>query len=174
MKRNYFTGIAAIGLMLATNIVNGQYASNDVPSKRIASSVRSFSMSNIEKNDFSRKAAEDLAKSFKNVSGETWIKSPGGYYVRFIVNDIDHLVFYDKRGNRLYTIRNYDETKMPGDIRHMVKSTYYDYNIRLVQEIENNLNNIAYIVHLEGKTQWINVRVHDGEMDEFEKNNKSE
>jgi len=174
MKRNYFMGIVATGLVFATNMVNGQYASSDVPSMRIASSVRSLSLGNIEKDDFSRKAAEDLAKSFKTVSGETWIKSPGGYYVRFSLNDVDCMVFYDKRGNRLYTIRNYDETKMPTDIRHIVKSTYYDYDIRLVQEIENSLRTITYIIHLEGKTQWINVRIHDGEMDEFEKHNKSE
>ena len=174
MKRNFFTVTIAIGLVLLTgNVVNGQYISSDVPSKRIASSVRSFSTSNIEPDNSNRKAIKYLSKNFKNASGETWIKSPCGYYVRFILNGVDHMVFYDRRGNRLYTIRNYDETKMPADMRHIVKSTYYDYDIRLVQEIEGNSNTATYLVHLEGKTQWINVRIRDGEMDEFEKNNKS-
>jgi hypothetical protein len=82
-------------------------------------------------------------------------------------------VDYDK-GHWLHTIRTYDENELPKDIRHLVKSSYHDYNIYLVLEIEKPRDTFTYIVHLEGKTEWINVRVSSGVMDEFQKFQKSE
>jgi hypothetical protein len=174
MKKNLFKSIAGIALALAmSGTVHGQLAINEVPSSHIDPSAKALAANN-ESNNFSRKAARDLARSFKDVSGENWFNLPDGYFVRFNSNNIDHMVFFDKKGNRRYTIRNYDETKLPVDVRHIVRSTYYDYDIRLVQEIESALGTITYLVHLEGKTEWMNLRVVNGEMDVFEKYHKSE
>jgi hypothetical protein len=82
-------------------------------------------------------------------------------------------VDYDK-GGWLHTIRTYNENELPKDIQHLVKSAYHDYNIYLVIEIEKPRDTFTYIVHLEGKTEWINVRVSSGGMDEFQKIQKSE
>jgi hypothetical protein len=99
----------------------------------------------------------------------------------FILDDINYRVDYDKKGIWLHTIRTYNENKLPSDVRHLVKSSYYDYNIIVVQEIEIPwepfmdfpTDLFTYIVHLEGKTKLINLRVSNGEMDEWEKFDKS-
>ena len=171
MKRNLFAGIAGLGLTIAMT-ANGQVASNNVQFSKTFSYAKSFS-NDVEPN-FNRNVARDLSKNFVNVSGASWVTLPDGYFVRFMLDDIDQIIFYDKKGNRLYTMRNYDEKRLPEDIRHLVKSSYYDYDIRLVQEIESTSKAITYIIHLEGKSKWINVRIADGEMDEFEKYNKAE
>jgi hypothetical protein len=174
MKKNLFSSIAIIVLTMAMGgSAHGQMAINKVQLSNIDPETKALAANNRSDN-FSRKAARDLARSFKNVSGENWFNLPDGYFVRFNSNNIDHMVFFDQKGNRRYTIRNYDETKLPVDVRHIVRSTYYDYDIRLVQEIESDLGTITYLVHLEGKTEWMNVRIVNGEMDVFEKYHKSE
>jgi hypothetical protein len=171
MKRNFFNGIAGVAVaLLVGSAASGQFAINNVQLSAIGSSVKSLPTTD----NSMRKAARDLERGFDNVSGEIWFKNPEGYQVRFDDGAVDVVVYYDNKGKRLYTVRNYDETKLPADIRHTVRSTYYDYAIRLVQEIESALGGVTYLIHLEGKTEWINVRVANGDMDEFEKYKKSE
>jgi hypothetical protein len=55
----------------------------------------------------------------------------------------------------------------------MVKDSYYDYNITLVEEIERRGYPLTYIILLEGKSSSINLPVCNGEMDEWQKFNKS-
>jgi hypothetical protein len=161
-KRSVFTRIAAIGLALVTGIAaTAQLSINNVPLSKTGLSAKSLFASN-ETADVSSKAAR-----------ENWFKIPNGYYARFTIDGGDQMEYYDKKGNKLYTIRNYDETRLPSDVRYNVKSTYVDYDIRLVQEIESASGAITYLIHLEGKAKWINVRISNGEMDEFEKYNKA-
>ena len=58
---------------------------------------------------------------------------------------------------------------MEGDLRYAVKSTYYDYEITLVHEIESPNAPVTYIVQLLGKTKVINLRICDGEIEEWQK-----
>src|SRR5262252_8206089 len=88
----------------------------------------------------------------------------------------DHFIYrvdYDK-GRWLHTLRTYDESALPTDIRRLVKSSYHEYDIYLVLEIEKPRDSFTYVVHLEGKTEWISVRVSRGRMDELEKFQKSD
>jgi hypothetical protein len=54
---------------------------------------------------------------------------------------------------------------MSRDIRAQVKSTYYDYTITLVEEIEQINNPLVYLVHLADASTWKIVSVCDGEME---------
>ena len=90
-------------------------------------------------------------KIYKDVSGEKWIEVKEGFVAMFNYNGMDYQVAYTKKGNLLRTIRSYNEDKMPADLRHLVKSTYYDYAITRVHEIEIPLNPITYVVQLLGK-----------------------
>jgi hypothetical protein len=54
----------------------------------------------------------------------------------------------------------------------MVKSTYYDCEITLVEEI-NSGTQVMYIVHLEDETTWKKVKVSDGTMEILEDFNKN-
>jgi hypothetical protein len=78
------------------------------------------------------------------------------------------------KGGWIETFRTYDESELAPEIRDIiVKSSYHDYNIFQVQEIQLPLHPINYIIHMEGKTKLINLRIYDGEIQECEKFEKS-
>jgi hypothetical protein len=85
----------------------------------------------------------------------------------------EHRVFYDKKGYWDATIKYYDEKKLPPDVRAIVKSTYYDYSITSVQEIQKG-NKIVYLVHMQDATTLKSVKVCDGEMEVIAEFNKGQ
>jgi len=119
--------------------------------------------------DINSKAMKNFGRSFRNVSNEKWYEVDNALIATFTLNDIDYRVDYCKKGYWLRTIRTYDETRMPGDLRYAVKSTYFDYEINLVHEIESPNAPVTYIVQLLGKTKVINLRICDGEIEEWQK-----
>ncbi|HEV8283683.1 MAG TPA: PepSY-like domain-containing protein [Chitinophagaceae bacterium] len=118
------------------------------------------------------KAVRDFKKTFKNVGNEKWYEMPDGYRANFTANGIRYRLDYDKNGNWLHTIRYYDEKKLPIEVRRLVVSSYLDHSIRFVEEIEAPRDTIFYIIHLEGQTNWINIKVYDDEITIIEKINK--
>ncbi len=119
------------------------------------------------------KAIRDLAKNFKPSGDEKWYEMPYGFRAKFKSKDISYRVDYDKKGNRLSVVRSYQENQLSTAIRSLVKSTYYDYAIVLVEEITKPLAERTYVVHLEGKTEWVNIIVQNSEMVEWQRFNKS-
>ena len=112
-------------------------------------------------------------KTYKDVSDEKWIEVKDGFVAMFNYNGMDYQVAYTKKGNLLRTIRSYNEDKMPTDLRHIVKSNYYDYEITRVHEIEIPLYPIIYVVQLVGKKELMNLGIYDGEIEVLQKFNKS-
>jgi len=178
MKKSIFTGLGITLPMLAISLIfYGQASAAGLSfSDNISSAESSASKINVgtlQRSDIRAKAVRNFVRSYKNVSNEKWYNVQNGFVAMFILDDINYRVDYDKKGNWLYTMRTYDENKLPPDVRHLVKSSYYDYNITVVQEIEIPMETFTYVVHLEGKTKLINLRVSNGEMDEWQKFEKS-
>lgn len=73
--------------------------------------------------------------------------------------------FYNKKGNRLFTIAYYDEKGLPAAVRSLVKSVYYDYTIVTVEEVRLPERKV-YLVDLQDDTSIKTVRVADDEMEE--------
>ena len=97
------------------------------------------------------------------------IKIPDGYEAKFENNGIKNRAYFNKSGTLIYVMKYYSEDHLPADTRAIVKSTYYDYNIFQVEELNVVADkNIIYIVHLEGKTSWKNITVFNGEMNILE------
>jgi hypothetical protein len=119
------------------------------------------------------KAIRHFLVNFGEVSNETWYSTPDMFVAMFTLNDVDYRVDYDRKGNWIETYRSYKEMKMSHDLRQSVKSSYWDYHIYLVQEIEKPRHPIMYIVHLENKTKLINLQVSDGVVFEWQKFSKS-
>jgi hypothetical protein len=93
-----------------------------------------------------------------------------GLLVAYFTHDnIQSWVCYNKKGDFEYMIRHYDEKKLPQEIRHLVRSTYYDFSILHINEI--TINGITfYFVTMADKTSkdkicWKIVKVADGEME---------
>lgn len=114
------------------------------------------------------KAVSDFKNTYTDISDETWEVKKNGYVARFTFNSVITMNYYDKKGRWLHSIQRYDETKLPGNVRALVKSTYYDYSITLVQEInvKRNSEKPIFIVHIKYNDTFKTIRVCDGEMEE--------
>ena len=111
-------------------------------------------------------------KAFKNVSDEKWYEMPDATRVKFTLNEVHYAVDYDKKGQWIHTIRTYDAKQLPADVRQEVRASYMDYSIICVKEITVPHNEKTYIVYLEGPSNFINLRIANGEMDEWQKYDK--
>jgi hypothetical protein len=157
MKKMVFISFAVIFLVGAISMAaRGQVAVTKVqPSNGVVFYARSVAKNvwgPAYRNSINVRAVRHFLLNFDNVSGEEWYEAPNMFAVMFTLNNINYRVDYDKKGNWIETFRTYDENKLPPDTKDIVKSSYYDYKIFLVQEIENPLGTITYIVH----TGWEN------------------
>ena len=113
------------------------------------------------------KAMKDFTSSFKDASNVKWFAGDNIISASFIKDGIKNSVLYDKNGNYIRNIKNYDESKMPADIRELVKrSEYFDNNIVQAFEIQER-NLLYYIVYMEDKKTFNQVVVNDGEITLF-------
>ena len=142
MNKIIFTGLGIILPMLAISLISyGQVTKtglrllNNIPPEK--NSTSKTIVSTLHRGDVNSKAIRNFARFYKSISDEKWYEIPDALMATFTIKDIDYRDDYDKKGNWLHTMRTYDENKLPADIRHLVKSSYYDYNIMFVQEIEN-------------------------------------
>ena len=186
MKNKLFNGIAGIfvtwslTLVATAQISNGiaQLRSEPSPEKSIPESkkldLKKSDSGFIYRNEINTKAVRNFIRDFKNVSNAVWYKSANGLTVAYFATDkIRTWVFYNDNGDHEYTLRHYGEGELPSDVRHTVKSKYYDFSIYHVSEITRN-EKIAYTIHLEDKKSWKTVRVMDGELELIQELNKSQ
>ena len=105
---------------------------------------------------------------FGDSKNENWFHLEAGSLAEFEDKGIHYRVLFDKKGNWLYTIKKYTEKELPKDVRAEVKSTYYDYAIGHVNEV-NEAQLVVYLVHIENEQEWMTIRVAaDGEMEVVE------
>ncbi|MBS1565253.1 MAG: hypothetical protein JST39_12740, partial [Bacteroidetes bacterium] len=99
-------------------------------------------------NDICMAAVRDFVKRFGAAADPLWIRVPnGGYMARFKKEAVSWRVAYTARGSWVYTLTSYPEKLMRPDIRHLVKSEYYDYSITGVFEaMQYNVEGPVYFV----------------------------
>lgn len=123
-------------------------------------------------NSINIRAMRDFVDRYENATDVVWIKVPDGFVARFCIDSLNSRAAYKKNGNWVYTIKQYTEAKMSKALRHSVKSTYYDYAITLVEQIEMPDEPVKYIVHLQDAVSWKNVLVSNGQLDLIEDRKK--
>lgn len=117
-------------------------------------------------NDINIRAVRDFTQRFKETPDVKWYKLKNGYVAQFFSDSIQTRADYNMHGHWLITIRYYKEKEMPRDIRSLIKSTYFDYTIMLVKEINGRIegqDKIVYEVQLEDASTLKTIRVFDGE-----------
>lgn len=117
------------------------------------------------------KAIRDFKKSFKNVQNERWYAADKKFIVKFEVGDINCMALYNRKGNLQHTIRYYQEQHLPRDVRHLVRSSYYDFSIFGVTEVTVQ-DKTAYLITIQDNNSWKTIKVLDGEMIVTEEFNK--
>jgi hypothetical protein len=176
MKKNLFTAFAGIFLLLATcTTSNAQRISDNVQPSSDFIPVDNTALKNtpVARDEVNSRVVKNFIRSYKNVSNEKWYKLRDGFVTMFDLGGIGYQVAYGKKGNWLHTIRSFDESGLSEDLRHMVKSIYYDCAINLVQQIDKPVDPTAYLIQLKSKTEIINLRIYDGEMTVLNKYSRS-
>jgi hypothetical protein len=118
-------------------------------------------------------AMRDFLDRFDKVDNAMWFADVNGGFVSYFVRDgYGDRVIYDNKGRWLFSLITYSEDKLPKDIRQVVKSTYFDMAITLVEEVQTFKGDV-YIVNLEDKSNIRVVKVNkDGEMEVLQDLNK--
>ena len=174
MKKNLIALVIVSAATLAgTSRANAQIVSN--------SSSLEYQMNATEtKNSMnelaiSPRAVKDFMNTHKNVTGESWMKTKDGFSVRFNSDDVRTTIYYDKKGNWSGSLKIYGEEKLLREVRHVVKSTYYDYNIVYTQEIETADSDgvPTYVVCVDDKTKIKMIRISAGEMSAWKEYTKA-
>ena len=161
----------SLAVMLITGSVTAQQASRPM----VTENVQSLQMNTRNINRIHVKAMRDFLRRDKTTSNVDWMVVETGYVAKYAdANNSKCRTVYNNRGEFVYTIKQYYESKMPREIRGIVKSEYYDFNITLVDEIEETRRPRVYIVHLEDATTLKNVRVSEREMEVIEEYRKSQ
>src|SRR5688572_9435791 len=89
-------------------------------------------------NEVNIAAARDFMKKYGKAQDIKWVKGKNGTSVYFIFEGVKMRSTYDNKGKREYTLKYYDESAMPRQVRHLVKSNYYDHSIDNVTEVDRN------------------------------------
>lgn len=121
----------------------------------------------IKISDVNVKAVKNFEKSFKATSNVNWYKGENGFIVFFYQEKMKKICYYSTKGNWLYMLFSYNEDKLVRPVWHRVKQVYYEYSIIWVNEIQT-MRKTIYVVHLEGKENFKNIRVDDENMSEIQ------
>ncbi len=115
--------------------------------------------------NISLKAVRDFKSRFAAATDEKWFNVTGGYMTYFKLNGFSNRVFYDKKGRWQSSLTCSGEDGLPRDLRAIVKSTYFDFAITQVEDVET-IENGVYLVYLEDKSSIKIIRItKDGVMD---------
>ena len=103
----------------------------------------------LKRNEVNLRAVRDFMDRFEMVSSALWFSIPeGGTEAYFVQDGFASRVVYDKKGRWKFSLITYGENKFARDLRAIIKSVYFDYNIRLVQEM-NLVTGTEWLVFLE-------------------------
>lgn len=175
MKKNLIAlVIVSVATLAGVDRANAQIASNSASVEYQMNATKTKNSMN-ELAAISPRALKDFANTYKDVTNENWMKIKDGFSVMFISDGIRTTIYYDKKGNWSGNIKIYGEEKMLHEIRHIVKSTYYDYNIVYTQEIETTDTGgvPTYVVCVEDKSKIKLIRISAGEMSEWKEYTKT-
>lgn len=113
-------------------------------------------------------------RAYKSADGAEWmVLKDKGLVCRFYMNNILYRAFYGRNGDWLQTTSGYEADKLDGTVKEMVRSTYRDYAISYVNQIDLPANRIIYLVEVQDSKSIKKIRVAGDEMDvvqDIEKN----
>lgn len=179
MKKIFLTSFIVTSLIMIDSISYTQnslaavkFNSPSLSEENISSPGKISAVSkpdSVRLNERNIKAIRHFIRNYKNATDVKWVKSiEGDDVVYFNTGDIKNLIFYSPNGSYKGMLREYTEDKLPQEVRHLIKSTYYDFDIFYVKEV-NWDNNLVYFVNIEDKRSkdqvfYKLISVADGEM----------
>lgn len=120
----------------------------------------------------SGKILTQFNKSFPNAENVRWYEFDKNLLVTFFMNDMEQRVLLTRKSNIIYHISYGLEKHLPTEVRRIIKSTYFDYNITKAIKVQED-NRTVWIVNMEDNQSLISVFVEDREMGELKHLKKS-
>jgi hypothetical protein len=117
------------------------------------------------------KVNKSFEEMFNNTSQQKWSKVHEKFMVDFIQNDQKNRALFTKNGELIYHISYGVERNLPTEVRHLIKSHYYDQAITWVYKVNQDDRNI-WVVSMEDSKDLVMVRVEDMEVQETQRINK--
>ena len=112
------------------------------------------------------KAVRDFIRSHVQVTDPKWFRTEGGYLASFLSKGIFRKIVYDHNGRWLYNLLEYTEDNLAFEVRHMVKSRYYDNDILLIHEYEFPNDKTVYLIRMQDRqSNIVTLKVCNGEME---------
>jgi hypothetical protein len=171
MKKLLTGGLLYIGLAVFVNAVSAQDVAFSPNRVAPANPFPEKKTRIISEMDVDMHAVRDFRKNFANATDVQWVRTDNGTSVYFMNEGKRMRSSYNFKGNREYTLKYYDESGMSQNLRHRVKSNYYDHKIVIVTEVARN-NQVYYLVKMENPKEYLTLRITDDDMSVFEKINK--
>jgi hypothetical protein len=113
------------------------------------------------------RAERNFRRGFGKAYNPKWIEKEDGYRAKFAENEVSYMVDYDRKGNWVNTISNYNESHLDTHITDAVKMSFPGYAIVHVTEIKKGKATI-YLVKIDNQKLLKTIRVENGEMDVYE------
>ncbi|HTS44212.1 MAG TPA: hypothetical protein VMH01_07430 [Puia sp.] len=162
MKKSIIT-IALAGIMLSLSFSNA-HAQFAVKADKSESTPGNFKAVSSDK--VNGKAIRQFQHDYKEVVNSDWsVLKDGGFLCRFIITDVPYRALYNPGGQWLYTISNYSGRQLSQSLRDKIQSSYYNYQITFVNQIDMPENKTIYLVEIQDEKSIKKVRVTDEEME---------
>ena len=178
MKTNFFSRI--IISILYMLITCSSFSQLTVSRREPTKSASFPKTQNSNSTDFVTKASitvnDKVQKSFEQyfagVSNQDWSMMGKDFHTTFYNNGVLTQALFDKKGNLINTISYGTEKDIPVSVKKIIKSEYYDYAITVAVKIKMNQEDI-WVVNMKNDTEYLIVRVENGEMEQINRFNKS-
>lgn len=166
MKKLFFPSIfGGLALLAFVNIGTAQENTyTELPPVTITASTPSATVN--------AKVTKAFSKLYKDATNARWFPIEKKFLVKFIMKDQDNTALFTKGGNLVYHISYGAEKNLPKEVRHIIKSSYYDQKINHVYNVEQD-NRSIWVVSLDDAKELIMVRVENNELEETQRYAKS-
>lgn len=165
MKNHVFFLCISVSLLVSISPVSAKNlfsTSNNYQLFTDTGVIVHYSGSPLRMNEIKIRAARHFEKQY-HVGNEKWYKLDDGFVALFGDHSSINRVYYDGQGRFQFTVKNYEEKDMPGEVRKLIKSKYIGYKITLVTEIISDEKTI-YQVHIKDEHTVKTIQVWDSQM----------
>jgi hypothetical protein len=113
-----------------------------------------------------------FSQFFQNATNLRWYEVEKKMLAKFIMNERENRALFTKNGELVYQLAYGTEAFLPQEVRHLVKSKYYDQTITRVLKVNQDKRTI-WVIRLEDAKDHIMARVEDMELEETQRLHKA-
>ena len=119
------------------------------------------------------KIRRSFIQYFEDATNQRWFEADKNFLVKFNLDGHENRALFAKDGRLIYHIIYGTEKDLPGDVRRLIKSTYYDQVITRILKIIQD-DRLIWVIHMEDNQEYIMARVEDNELEETKRMLKTE